>query len=145
MTQDHSGKIVLFGGANGSGTLGDTWLYSAGWTQLSPSASPSARFGGSTAKLQATVDGVSKQRVVLFGGASSNSSVFDDTWLFALNDTYTNGMWTQLSLTIKPSARRHASIVPVPVPSSLVHQVMLFGGLGASPTYSVYSDTWLFS
>ncbi|HEV8049926.1 MAG TPA: kelch repeat-containing protein, partial [Thermoplasmata archaeon] len=37
-------EMVLFGGRDTTGTLGDTWVYNAsGWTQLSPTNSPSSR------------------------------------------------------------------------------------------------------
>ena len=38
--------LVLFGGYGSSGPLADTWVYNGTtWSQLSPSASPSARYG----------------------------------------------------------------------------------------------------
>ncbi|HET7090156.1 MAG TPA: kelch repeat-containing protein, partial [Anaerolineae bacterium] len=60
-----SRKLVLFGGRDGSQTLGDTWVFdlaSSTWREVKASPSPGARFGHS-----ATYDPKSK-RVLIFAG-----------------------------------------------------------------------------
>jgi hypothetical protein len=66
-------RVVLFGGWN-TGYLFDTWEWDGGtWSQRSPSASPSARFG------HALAYDVARQRVVLFGGQGPTGHL-SDTW-----------------------------------------------------------------
>ena len=71
------GYVLLFGGANLSASLGDTWKFSAGsWTQLSPSTSPNPR--GDAAMVYDAAD----HEVVFFGGTNSTKT-FTDTWAFS--------------------------------------------------------------
>ena len=68
------GRILLFGGKDAAGELGDTWEWDGvGWTQLQPSVTPSLRAGHAMA-----FDPV-RQRIVLFGGRRGASSL-GDTW-----------------------------------------------------------------
>ena len=47
MADEGNGKILLFGGQNGSGLLGDTWEWNGTtWTQKSPAHAPAARADG---------------------------------------------------------------------------------------------------
>lgn len=100
MTYDvKDGYAVLFGGCtyDCETYYGDTWTFSGGqWTELSPSASPSAR-----AAISIAYD-VKGGYVVLFGGTqgggeyggpavTGSSAYLGDTWKFA------NGSWTLLS------------------------------------------------
>jgi hypothetical protein len=67
-------QIILFGGANSAGDLGDTWAFSgSGWSPVSPLKSPSARIG-------AMLSNQTGSDPVLFGGMSS--SYRNDTWLY---------------------------------------------------------------
>lgn len=113
-----SGGLILFGGIgfNAAGAityLGDTWLWKDHqWTQLSPSASPSSRWGAAMAE-------GAPGGLTLFGGYSdtsvpsvpfvprrmpSISSVYNDTWIW-------NGSnWTQSKAT-GPAARYASAIV----------------------------------
>jgi len=57
------GRVVLFGGFNGSSYLGDTWVWNGTtWALQTPAASPTARYGASMAYDAA------HGKVVLFGG-----------------------------------------------------------------------------
>src|SRR5215472_232481 len=64
MTYDPaSGKIIIFGGFDGTGYLNDTWTFDGvTWTQVATNTPPPAR-----AAAQMAYDGVTHQ-VVLFGG-----------------------------------------------------------------------------
>ena len=85
---------LLFGGRSGSSSLADTWeLGSLGWTQLTPSKSPTAEYGGAMA-----LDN-SSGKVVLFGGHQGTTTVAAGTW------TYSGGNWANPTTTGAPSAR----------------------------------------
>src|SRR5207245_1800466 len=58
-----AGQIVLFGGHNANGILGDTWTWDGtAWTRQRPAHAPSARF-----EMGMTYD-AARGQVVLFGG-----------------------------------------------------------------------------
>ena len=124
MTYDWSdGYVLLFGGANATTTLGDTWAFSAGnWTKLSPKTAPFGRTYG--ALTYDSADGY----VLLFGGEG-----FSDTWKFH------GGNWTQLSAT-GPSKRAGAAMAY----DSADGYVVLFGGLDLSGGAEFPGDTWTF-
>jgi len=69
------GRLVLFGGYDGSNWLNDTWEWDGfGWSQLTPTTtSPTARLSAC-----AVYDPV-RQRVLMFGG-DSHHSMLRDTW-----------------------------------------------------------------
>lgn len=114
-------RSVLFGGQSGA-TLGDTWvLDAAGWTQLTPAASPSAR-----SSHQMASNGAGE--VLLFGGPNLN-----DTWLF-------NGTtWTQQSPATPPPVRNQPYLARDPVAG----RYLLFGGTNAF--FQPQEDTWAFA
>jgi hypothetical protein len=65
------GRVVLFGGADATGVLGDTWEWDGNvWTQITPAAAPSPR-GAQMAYDPAT------QHVVLLGGFVSSTWQLD--------------------------------------------------------------------
>lgn len=67
------GVIVLFGGWDGSNSLGDTWKWDgSNWGQETPSKAPTPRWGHGM-----TFDSA-RGLTVLFGGY--NDSVWSDTW-----------------------------------------------------------------
>jgi hypothetical protein len=71
-----SRRTVLFGGYDGTSSLGDTWAYDFSydrWEELTPSFSPSARYG------HAMVYDSESDRVILFGGTGS---ILSDTWTY---------------------------------------------------------------
>jgi hypothetical protein len=127
-------KVVLFGGLDGSGLDGETWLYdvtSDTWMKQSPSINPSAR------KYHAMTYDSENNKVVLFGG--NNGTRCDDTWVYeVVSDT-----WTQKNPSVKPPAREFHEMVY----DSLNEKVVLFGGHNGSNlndtwVYDVASDTW---
>jgi hypothetical protein len=75
-------RVVLFGGdsdACGHGTsparCGDTWIWSgSSWTQATPPTAPSPRYGHAMAYDEA------RGRIVLYGGASSDTKRDAETW-----------------------------------------------------------------
>lgn len=135
------GQIVMFGGyasqqaqsCSGCGFYNDTWtLNGATWTQLTPAASPPARWYPGMA------EDASHQKVVLFGGLSAANGYLGDTW------TWDGTTWTE---------RCGSPMGACPLPgrwetrlafSAANGQVVLYGGdNGASPPY--LADTWLWN
>jgi len=113
-------RVVLFGGLGGSG---DTWVWDGTtWTQLTPSASPSARY------LHAMAYDAARQRVVLFGG-SPGSVAFGDTW------EWDGTTWfARFSLNYPSPRYGHAMAY-----DAARQRVVLFGGYGNSGDLG---DTW---
>jgi N-acetylneuraminic acid mutarotase len=124
-----NGNIFLFGGSQNGSSFSDTWVFDTSsntWTQLTPTSSPSARYGSSM------VFDPSSGQIILFGG-SYNGSNLDDTWSFDI----TANTWTELTPASPPSARYGSSMV-VDASSG---QIILFGGNGSS---GLLNDTWAF-
>src|SRR6266576_4199672 len=71
-----SGKVIMFGGFDGTGYLNDTWTFDGtSWSRVQTSVSPPARAGS-----QMAYD-VTTQKVVLFGGYNG-ARYLGDTWLW---------------------------------------------------------------
>ncbi len=120
------GRMLLFGGFNGSATTNETWEWDGtAWTQLNPVTRPSARSGHAMAYDSA------RGKVVLFGGAVESSN--DETW------EWSGTNWTQMYPTNNPSARKgHAMAY-----DSVRGKVVLFGGGEYYDGYfHDYQDTW---
>jgi hypothetical protein len=142
MTYDPvTGYVVLFGGimnltTAANTTYSDTWIFKSGnWTQLHIPG-PSARLGQYMAYDYA--DGY----IVLFGGGPyltlDTSLYLDDTWIFQAACASCNASWTQLSLSVHPSARGLGGMVWDPQDGYL----LMYGGM--SGQYDIHSDTWTF-
>ena len=127
-------EIVLFGGQNSGGYLGDTWVYSASglWKEIFTSPAPPARAGA------AMVYDSEDRYVVLFGGRNAGGAL-NDTWTFA------GGVWTELAPPTAPPARYGASIVDCPYLSTAAtgqpELVLLVGGTNGS---AFFGDSWAF-
>jgi len=68
------GRVVLFGGRDGTGPLGDTWeLDEAGWSPQTLGTAPPARY-----RAAVTYDG-GMRAVLLFGGADGPLA---DLWIY---------------------------------------------------------------
>lgn len=125
------GQIVLFGGYNDTGELGDTWVYdpvASTWADLQPAGDlPSPRRAHAMA-----YDPVSGQ-MILFGGYNG-STVLNDTWAY---DPATN-TWTELAPAgAVPVARANHRMVY----DEAAGQVIIFGGYdGQNELY----DTWAY-
>src|SRR2546427_18649 len=130
------GYVVLFGGCCKSSSrdgLRDTWEFHAGvWTNVTTSAGPSPRLF--TTMAYDPVDGYG----VLFGGVSSNPTVFPfsgtlgDTWKFA------GGSWTNITT----SAGRPPRTLSTMAYDGADGYVLLFGGV--SGVTGFLGDTWIF-
>ena len=124
-----TGALVLFGGFNGTSYLGDTWTYTAtGWTQQTPTTSPSARAYAAMA-----YNGTLAEPTI-FGGYNG-TAVLADTWEY----TGTNN-WVDQSPTTNPPARMDAAMAD----NSTDGQLVLFGGQATTATSSALGDTWTF-
>ncbi len=124
-----TGALVLFGGYNGSSYLGDTWTYTAaGWTQQTPTTSPSARAYAAMA-----YNGTLAEPTI-FGGYDG-TTVLADTWEY----TGTNN-WVEQSPTTNPPARMDGAMAD----NSTDGQLVLFGGQATTSTSSALGDTWTF-
>ncbi len=127
-------EVVLFGGQNAGGYLGDTWVFNVHgqWTQLSPSVSPSPR--AAAAMAYDHEDGY----VLLFGGVGP-SGPLGDTW------TFLHGVWTELSTSSAPGPRYGAGIVDCPTLVALgagePQVVLLVGGTNGT---AYFGDTWAY-
>ena len=98
-------------------------LHASTWTQLSPAASPPARYYPAMA-----YDPVSK-KIVLFGGFGDNGNL-NDTW------TFDGANWTQVATSIAPPARNGAGMA-FDRPS---RKLVMFGGFN---TNKFLHDTWV--
>jgi hypothetical protein len=124
-------RTILFGGTAITATtlqdLGDTWAFDGvGWSQLTPTASPSPRGGHSVAFDQL------RGRIVLFGGADATQQ-FAETW------EWDGVTWALAAPATSPPARSQAQIVYDPIRS----RVVLFGGVAATGgAPQLLQDTW---
>lgn len=124
------GRVVLFGGrASGtSSELADTWEFDGTtWLESTPALAPPSR-GRHAMAYDAT-----RQRTVLFGGASFAASEFQpaDTW------EYDGTSWALVTATASPPGRSDHSMVF----DSARHRIVLFGG--ERDTFEL-ADTWEF-
>lgn len=103
---------VLFGGANDSTLLGDTWFFNGiDWIQQNPPISPSPRQGASMAY------DAERNVSVLFGGAIGGGFL-EDTWLWDGNS------WIEQYPLHQPTGRANFSMAY----DESRQQVILFGG-----------------
>ncbi len=126
-----TGRLLMFGGYNGSVYLGDTWAYDIdadSWTNLGPSGSvPEARDGHSL------VYDSSNQKVYLFGGWNG-AKEFDDTWVY---DPGAN-TWTELRPGGSIPAARDSQAMAFEAKTG---KVILFGGWSQTTDFG---DTWIY-
>jgi hypothetical protein len=115
-------RVVLFGGLNIQGTLGDTWVWDgAYWTQVSET-------GPSPRQFHAMAYDAVRQQVVLFGGSIGGVTRLEDTWVW-------DGVnWTQVAEKGPPRRRNHAMAW-----DDVRGLVILFGGEGQD---RLLQDTW---
>ena len=124
-------ELVLFGGNADSSIpqyFSDTWTWTAtaGWRQLIPPSSPSARFGSAMSYDRKT------HSLLLFGGEDANG-VENDTWQF---DGTT---WTQVTASaVSPVGRVQEALTYDPP----LGGVVMWGGVGKAGDLA---DTWLFA
>jgi len=115
------GRVVLFGGHDGTHALNDTWEWDGStWTQRRPATSPPARSRHAMAYDSA------RGRVVLFGGNFGPG--ISDTW------EWDGTNWVQRTPATNPPARYGAAMAY----DSARGRTVLFGGWGNE----YLSDTW---
>ena len=106
--------LILFGGLNPTGVLGDTWLYDGSdWvlhTQASPTPEPRQRM--------AMAYDSKRNRVILFGGDNAAKVVLGDTWQFS------DGKWEQLD-PVASAPPRYSHYMAY---DSARDRIVLFGG-----------------
>ncbi len=109
------GRVVLFGGVDGTTTLGDHWEWDGvNWTQPAVGTLPTAR-----RRAQLAYD-AGRSRMVLYGGVGPQNGLpfFDpQPWEFD------GQQWTQQAIANPPEGRSHHAMVAVP------GGVRIFGGL----------------
>ena len=124
-------RVVLFGGASPSETMGDTWEWDGtSWTEMHPPTSPPARRDAAAANVNG--------RVVVFGGITgelASAKVVGDTW------EWDGSTWAQLSPQASPSAR-DASMA-----ATVGGRFILFGGRTeqgpqVTPSWQMLDETW---
>ncbi len=122
-------KIVSFGGWDTSILTNETWVYDTSsntWTNNNPASSPSAR------RYHAMAYDSANNKVVMFGGSESVSTLVNDTWIY---DPSSN-TWTLINTTVAPSKRQYHAMAY----DSASNKVVLFGGWDGD--YD--NETWIF-
>ena len=130
---DGDDKVVLFGGNDGTGQFGDTYIFdysNNAWTK--GSTGPVGRTQHAIASIKGT------DKILLFGGWRYNSGLeyLSDTWIYDVSEN----TWSQLSIP-GPSARAGHAMATVEDTSGIYRNIILFGGNNAS---RIFGDTWLF-
>jgi N-acetylneuraminic acid mutarotase len=117
-----AGRVLLFGGSDGTTVLGDTWLWDGtGWSQRAVAGPPARQYHA-----MAALGG----KVVLFGGFDGTNR-FSDTW------EWDGASWTKRAVTGPESRRRMAM-------ATLGSKIVLFGGSSLDGDGGVVdpTDTW---
>jgi len=123
-----SDKVILFGGYSSSGTILDqTWAYDYDtntWLHLNPPVIPRERYNF------AMVYDSESDRIILYGGYSSSSDIFRETWTY----DYNSNTWAYLTLSSQPTSTYRYGFAY----NSRYDVSILFGGTNA------YDETWAF-
>jgi hypothetical protein len=126
---DANGKLMIFGGINSTGELGDTWLWDTAanaFAMVIYGASPAPTKRAAAAAAFDEARGV----VVMFGGRAGGM-VNAETW------TWDGKAWTQTMPASSPSPRSDASMVY----DRWRKRIVLFGGHGPGYPPSL-ADLW---
>ncbi|MBI1827422.1 MAG: hypothetical protein HYR83_13665 [Planctomycetes bacterium] len=115
---EHRGVTVMFGGANISGRLADTWEWDGSiWRRVEDGTSgPSRRVGAAMAY------DLDHQRSVVFGGSGTNPPWYSDTWVW-------DGQYWDILNTSGPTARTGAYLAYM----CASHYMLMAGGSGFAP------------
>ena len=167
---EKNGKVMLFGGQNASGTLGDLWEWDGvTWHQLCPVCNPAARFG------HKMVYDTSLQQIVIYGGQDGGTGFAEgwtwngENWNFYTFDSSTpavynapliydnkreriisfmgdtwGGAWVWEAKTwhkLDPGIQPPARNEGTLVYDPVQDYSVLFGGIDSSKTW--YNDTWI--
>ncbi len=133
MTQLSDGKIIMFGGNNGTQYLNDTWLFdmeTMDWSLLNTDGSPFKRDESILSK-------INDNDLILYGGDIVDapfSGIHNDTWIFSFKDK----SWRAICLAECPMPSRQG----MQMSQISIDNVLLFGG---TSTKSDYNDNWIFN
>lgn len=122
-------KVVLFGGLDATGRLGDTWIYDAGdgkWSQKSPADSPSPRMDSAISTVY------DDDKIVLFGGDTGHGQRISDTWSYDIG----SDEWTSLNPAKNPSSNDGTRMAGIFGTDTSI----LFGGLTSNSIWTC--ETW---
>jgi hypothetical protein len=123
-------RVVLFGGIDATGRVGDTWEYDGVSWQRRATTGPSPR------AFHAMAFDSTRGVTVLFGGESGANTYSGETW------TWNGTSWTQRSTGASPVARAYAGMVF----DSSRGRAVLYGGyngtLTGNPNAAIIGDTW---
>lgn len=143
-------NLALFGGWDGSGSLGDTWTSFSGdaWGKKSISPSPPARMGGAMTAQRETDLFDWTHAIMLFGGGNS-TGLLSDTWFLTSKPwdvipTIPIYEWRKCTTfcLAPPSPRQTFTLTEDPHPgSSPPCASLLFGG-NTGPSGATSNETW---
>ncbi|MFH1823804.1 MAG: kelch repeat-containing protein [Candidatus Firestonebacteria bacterium] len=125
-----NGKVILFGGFDGSVYKNDTWIYDFvenTWTQKFPLTSPSIRGYHSL-----SYDSIN-EKVIMFGGWNI-STYFNETWVY---DVAGNN-WKNMAPPVLPSGRYRLNMAY----DNTNQKTIIFGGNNG---VSDLPDTWAYN
>lgn len=130
-------RMIVFGGIdNVTGDLNDLWVLTFSgtptWAPMTPSGTPPIPRDSHSA----VYDGP-RDRMVVFGGYSSNDGPLNDTWALSLSG---GGTWSSIVPNGGPPAIRYAHAAISDAPRN---RMIVFGGFGASGP--MLTDTWSLS
>lgn len=131
LAHDPEAGLVLFGGSDVTGVLGDTWWWPGVgpcWIPVGGNA-PSARAGHAMVSLPG------QRRVLLVGGADAAGTQLGDQWVFDMDSRTWALTLTSSGGASVPSARTGAAVVSDPVGG----RIWLFGGDDGS---ALQNDLW---
>jgi len=128
-------RMLVFGGDSSLAFLNDVWALSLGgtpaWSKLTPSGRPPDGRNRHTAIYDPVRD-----RMLVFGGNTSQLSFIDDTWALSLGDS---PAWSSLTPSgSTPGARCDQAAIYDPVRD----RMLLFGGRGGS---GLLNEVWALS
>lgn len=114
-------RLIVFGGLDATGPLGDVWALSLGatpaWTQLSPTGpAPTARFGHSA------IFDAPRGRVLFFGGDDGGLALLDEVRALSLG---TSPAWSVVGTSGPAPAGRSGHTAILDAPRS---RMIVFGG-----------------
>lgn len=118
----------------GGRSLGETWWYRGSWEKRSPAGGPGASLVGPMTRLRPNA-------VLLLGGRSAAFGHDPlETWIFE-EDASNRSWWTDRTTDVSPPPRYAHALA-----SLGDGRVVMFGGRsGASGTYTMYNDAWIWS